>query len=256
MPIKTIGYYKEAAMKRAFILLLTATLLFMAHSSLAQCPSASNRNVILTEGMAEVTGQNDSAKISLAVVTEGRNLDQVSSENTGKTNAVLKGIKGLNIKNLKLKTANYRVAPQKDYKARPPKIKGYEVSNAIEVILEGFNPEPLSKNVSKIIGKALESGSNNINYIQFYIKNKGLLEKDALKRATQEAMDRARILAEAAGVKLKRVVSLSTQPIHIPPRPQMLRAAEMKTEAAAAPPMEIGESQIRVTVNIAYEIEP
>lgn len=241
-------------MKRAFILLLTATLLFMAHSSLAQCPSGSNRNVILTEGMAEVTGQNDSAKISLAVVTEGRNLDQVSSENTGKTNAVLKGIKGLNIKNLKLKTANYRVAPQKDYKARPPKIKGYEVSNAIEVILEGFNPEPLSKNVSKIIGKALESGSNNINHIQFYIKNKQPLEKDALKHATREAMDRARTLAETAGVKLKRVVSLSTQPIHIPPRPQMLRTAEMKT--AAAPPMEIGESQIRVSVSIAYEIEP
>ncbi|MGB6011472.1 MAG: SIMPL domain-containing protein, partial [Desulfobacterales bacterium] len=79
---------------------------------------------------------------------------------------------------------------------------------------------------------------------------------DALKLATREAMDRARTLAEAAGVKLKRVVSLSTQPIQIPPRPQMLRAAEMKTEAAAAPPMEIGESQIRVTVSIAYEIEP
>ncbi|MBW2710538.1 MAG: SIMPL domain-containing protein [Deltaproteobacteria bacterium] len=243
-------------MKRAFILLLTAILLLMAHSSLAQCPSGSDRNLILTEGMAEVTGQNDSAKISLAVVTEGRNLEQVSSENTAKTNAVLKGIKGLNIKNLKLKTANYRVTPQKDYKARPPKIKGYEVSNAIEVSLEGFEPGPLSKNVSKIIGKALESGSNNINHIQFYIKNKQPLEKDALKQATREAMDRARTLAETAGVKLKRVVSLSTQPIHIPPRPQMLRAAEMKTEAATAPPMEIGESQIRVTVNIAYEIEP
>jgi uncharacterized protein YggE len=240
-------------MKRVFILLPTAILLLMAHSSLAQCPS-SDRNLILTEGTAEVTGQNDSAKISLAVVTEGRNLEQVSSENTGKTNAVLKSIKGLNIKNLELKTASYRVTPQKDYKARPPKIKGYEVSNAIEVSLEGFEPEPLSKNVSKIIGKALESGSNNINHIQFYIKNKQPLEKDALKHATREAMDRARTLAETAGVKLKRVVSLSTQPIHIPPRPQMLRTAEMKT--AAAPPMEIGESQIRVSVSIAYEIEP
>ena len=206
--------------------------------------------------MAEVTGQNDSAKISLAVVTEGRNLEQASSENAGKIDAVLKGLKDLRIENLKLKTANYRVSPQKDYKARPPKIYGYEVSNAIEVTLAGFEPEPLAKNVSKIIGKALESGSNNINHIQFYINNKQPLEKDALKLATQEAMDRARTLAEAAGVKLKRVVSLSTQPIHIPPRPQMLRAAEMKTEAAAAPPMEIGESQIRVTVSIAYEIEP
>jgi uncharacterized protein YggE len=106
-----------------------------------------------------------------------------------------------------------------------------------------------------MIGKALESGSNNINQIQFYIKNKSALEKQALKQSTQKAMDRARTLAEAAGVKLKHIVSLSTQPIHIPTRQHMLRAAGMKTEASAAPPIEIGESQIRVQVSIAYEIE-
>lgn len=242
-------------MKRAFIPVLTVSLLLMAHSTLAQCPSASDRNLILTQGMAEVMGQNDSARISVAVVTQGRNLEQVSSENAGKTKAVIQAIKGLNIKDLKLKTSNYRVTPQRDYKARPPKIKGYEVHNAIEITLEGFEPEPLSKNVSMMIGKALESGSNNINHIQFYIKNKSALEKEALKQSTQEAMDRARTLAEAAGVKLKRIVSLSTQPIHIPTRQHMLRAAGMKTEASAAPPIEIGESQIRVQVSIAYEIE-
>lgn len=242
-------------MKRAFIPVLTVSLLLMAHSTLAQCPSAPDRNLILTQGMAEVMGQNDSARISVAVVTQGRNLEQVSSENAGKTKAVIQAIKGLNIKDLKLKTSNYRVTPQRDYKARPPKIKGYEVHNAIEITLEGFEPEPLSKNVSMMIGKALESGSNNINHIQFYIKNKSALEKEALKQSTQEAMDRARTLAEAAGVKLKRIVSLSTQPIHIPTRQHMLRAAGMKTEASAAPPIEIGESQIRVQVSIAYEIE-
>lgn len=242
-------------MKIAFIPVLTVSLLLMAHSTLAQCPSASDRNLILTQGMAEVMGQNDSARISVAVVTQGRNLEQVSSENAGKTKAVIQAIKGLNIKDLKLKTSNYRVTPQRDYKARPPKIKGYEVHNAIEITLEGFEPEPLSKNVSMMIGKALESGSNNINHIQFYIKNKSALEKEALKQSTQEAMDRARTLAEAAGVKLKRIVSLSTQPIHIPTRQHMLRAAGMNTEASAAPPIEIGESQIRVQVSIAYEIE-
>lgn len=242
-------------MKIAFIPVLTVSLLLMAHSTLAQCPSASDRNLILTQGMAEVMGQNDSARISVAVVTQGRNLEQVSSENAGKTKAVIQAIKGLNIKDLKLKTSNYRVTPQRDYKARPPKIKGYEVHNAIEITLEGFEPEPLSGHVSMMIGKALESGSNNINHIQFYIKNKSALEKEALKQSTQQAMDRARTLAEAAGVKLKRIVSLSTQPIHIPTRQHMLRAAGMKTEASAAPPIEIGESQIRVQVSIAYEIE-
>jgi uncharacterized protein YggE len=242
-------------MKRAFIPVLTVSLLFMAHSAFAQCPSARDRNLILTDGMAEVTGQNDSARISVAVVTQGRNLEQVSSENADKTKAIIQSVKGLNIKDLKLKTSDYRVTPQRDYKARPPKINGYEVHNAIEITLEGFETEPLSKNISMMIGKALESGCNNINQIQFYIKNKSVLEKQALKQSTQEAMDRARTLAEAAGVKLKRIVSLSTQPIHIPTRQHMLRAAGMKSEALEAPPIEIGESQIRVQVSIAYEIE-
>jgi uncharacterized protein YggE len=242
-------------MKKAFIPVLTVSLMLIAQSAFAQCPSARDRNLILTDGMAEVTGQNDSAKVSVAVVAQGRNLEQVSLENAGKTKAVIHAIKGLNIKDLKLKTSDYRVTPQRDYKASPPKIKGYEVHNAIEITLEGFEPEPLSKNVSMIIGKALESGSNTINHIQFYIKNKSVLEKQALKQSTRQAMDRARTLAEAAGVKLKRIVSLSTQPIHIPTRQHMLRAAGMKTEASAAPPIEIGESQIRVQVSIAYEIE-
>jgi uncharacterized protein YggE len=242
-------------MKKIFIQVLTVSLILIAHSAFAQCPSDRDLNLILTDGMAEVTGQNDSARISVAIITQGRNLEQVSLENAGKTKAVIQSIKDLNIKDLKLKTSDYRVTPQRDYKARPPKLNGYEVHNAIEITLEGFEPEPLSKTVSMMIGKALESGSNNINQIQFYIKNKSALEKQALKQSTRQAMDRAKTLAEAAGVKLKRIVSLSTQPIHIPTRQHMLRGAGMKTEASPAPPIETGESTIRVQVSIAYEIE-
>jgi hypothetical protein len=243
-------------MKRAWIPVLMASLLLIAHSTFAQSPPALDRNLIFTEGIAELTGQNDSAEISIAVVTDGGDLEQASSENASKTTGVIREIKGLNIKNLKLKTSNYRVTPQKDHKARPPKIKGYEVHNAIDVTLEGFEPDHLSSHVSKIVGKALESGANSIHHIQFYIKNKEPLEKEALTQATQEAMDRARTLAQAAGVKLKRIVSLSTHPIHMPPSPQIFGAGVMKAEAAAvAPPIEIGESQVRVTVSVAYEIE-
>jgi hypothetical protein len=243
-------------MKRAFILVLTVCFCLMANSVFAGSPEASDRNLILTEGTAEVMGQNDSATIFIAVVTEGRKLEQVGSENADKTKAVITAIKGLNIKHLKFETSNYRVTPQRDYKARLPRITGYEVSNAIMVTLEGFETEPLSKHVSRIVGKALESGANAIQRIQFYLKDKSALEKKALKLATQEAMERAKTLAQAAGVTLKGIVSLSTQPMYSPPQPHMLRAAEMKADAGAmAPPMEIGESRIRAQVSIAYEIE-
>ena len=243
-------------MKRALIPVLMAGLLSIVHATFAQSPPVLDRNVIFTEGMAELTGQNDSANISLAVVTDGENLEHISSENAGTTKGVIQAIKALNIKDLKLKTSNYRVTPQKDHKVRPPKIKGYEVHNAIDVTLEGFEPEYLSKHVSNIVGKAVDSGANSIDRIQFYIKDKEPLEKEALTQATQEAMERARTLAQAAGVKLKRIVSLSTHPIHMPPSPLMFGAGVMKAEAAAvAPPIEIGESQVRVQVSVAYEIE-
>lgn len=244
-------------MKRTYLLILMACFCLVENSAFAQSPASSDRKLILTEGMAEVIGQNDSAKIFIAVLTQGRKLEQVASENADKTKAVLTAIKGLNIKYLKLETSNYRVTPQKDYKVRPPAIKGYEVSNTAMATLEGFETQILSNHVSRIIGKALESGSNAIQRIQFYLKDKSALEKKALKLATHEAMERAKTLAEAAGVKLKGIVSLSTQPIYSPPQPHMIRAADMKTEAGAmAPPVEIGESRIRVQVSIAYEIAP
>lgn len=243
-------------MKKAILLVLTVCFCLVANSVFAGSPAASDRHLILTEGTAEVMGQNDSATIFVAVVTDGRKLEQAGSENADKTKAVITAIKGLNIKHLKLETANYRVMPQRDYKARPPKITGYEVSNAIMVTLEGFETQPLAKHVSKIVGKALESGANAIQRIQFYLKDKSALEKKALKLATQEAMERAKTLAQAAGVALKGIVSLSTQPMYSPPQPNLLRAAEMKADTGVmAPPMEIGESRLRVQVSIAYEIE-
>ena len=148
---------KEATMRKAYFPVLIASLLFIVHSNDAESSTVSDRNLILTEGKAEVIGQNDSAKISIAVLTDGRNLEQVSSLNADKSNKVLDTIKSMNLRNLKLKTSNFRVTPHRDYqKARPPRIKGYEVYNAIEVTLEGFEPEQLSKQVSQIIGKSLE----------------------------------------------------------------------------------------------------
>jgi uncharacterized protein YggE len=130
------------------------------------------------------------------------------------------------------------------------------VYNAIEIILEGFKPERLTRYVSKIIGKALENGANSIHHIQFYIKNDASLERKALIQATQDALDRARILAKAANLKLKRIVTLSTHPIQEPPRPRLMRSPAMKAEAMAAePPIEIGESRVRVHVSLSYEIE-
>ena len=241
--------------KKWFILIIAIVSLFNSYA-MAQPYINAGRNLIVTEGTAEVTGQNDSALISLAVVTNGKDLEEVSTENAVKTRKVMKSIRSLDIKNLDLNTSEYNVIPQRDYKLRPPRIMGYEVHNSIIVKLEKFEPEKLSVIVSRIIGLSLESGANNIQSVQLYIKDKNIYEKQALNSAVKEAMERAETLAKAAGVKIERIVSITTQPIDNPQKPLMLRSAGpiMETDVSS-PPIEIGESTVRVVVNMVFEID-
>lgn len=243
-------------MKRAGFLFLMACLFLPAHSIFAQSPSDTHRRVILTEGVAEVSGQNDSVRISLSVVTEGPNLEQAGSENAEKMKRVIDTIRELNVPNLDFKTSNYRVVPKRDHKARPPEIVGYEVYNTIEVKLEELDADILSGYVSKIIGNALEHGANQVLYIQSYIKNRLPLEKEALAQATREARERAETLARAAGVRIKQVVEINSGPDSSPPGPHMLRTADIKAEASSvSPPVEIGESLVRAHVRMVFEME-
>lgn len=243
-------------MKKTIILILLAGFLFSVPLVFAESLPSADRNLILTEGTAEVSGENDSVKIFIGVVTRGRNLNTVSAANMDVTDKVLASIKLLNIQRLTLKTTDYRVTPQKDYKVKPPKIMGYEVHNGVVVTLESFASDRLTTHASIIVAKALENGANNIQGINFYIKDKTLLEHDALVRATRQAITRAQTLADAAGVKLKRIISLSTYPGYATPMKSMIRGAAVQARAEAmVPPMESGESRIRAQVSLAYEIE-
>ena len=243
-------------MKKTIILILLAGILFSVPLVFAEPVPSSERNLILTDGTAEVSGENDSVKISIGVVTRGQRLNTVSATNMDITDSVLAALKLLNIERLTLKTTDYRVTPQRDYKTKPPKITGYEVNNGVSVTLEMFAPDRLSTHASVIVAKALENGANNIQGINFYIKDKTFLEHNALTLATRQAITRAQTLADAAGVKLKRIVSLSTHPGYATPMKSMLRGTPVQAGAEAmVPSMEPGESRIRAQVSLVYEIE-
>jgi uncharacterized protein YggE len=242
-------------MKPSIFIALGIFIAAMPNASIAQSQNLLNRNLVFAEGTADVTGENDSARIFLSVQSEAREMEKAAVNNATKTEAVLQAVKALPIKDLKLKTRNYSVTPQKDYKAKPPVTKGYEVRNEIEITTEGFSPRELSDQVSKVIETSLKNGANTVQNIQFYIKDKQELEKQGLGLATKEAMAQAQVLASAGGVKLGRIVSISTQPIAVPIRAEMFRSAGLAAqEASMEPPIESGESKIYFRVSVVYEI--
>lgn len=238
------------------ILIVGILLLVFSQFSFAQPANEPNLNLIRTQGEAEVFGQNDSVRISFSIITENESLDTATSENANKTNAVLIALKKMIIKNLSLETTHYQVIPKRDYKARPPVMVGYEVQNTIEAKIESLDPKQLSEYSSRIMGAAVENGANRVTNMQFYIKDIASLENQALAEATRKAKKRAEIIAEAAGVKITKIVSIDAQKGSAPPVPMMMRASAMKAEAeSAAPPIEIGESSIHMQVDMSVEID-
>jgi len=242
-------------MKPLFFLSIVLFIAAMPCAAIAQSQYLLNRNLIFAEGTADVTGQNDSAMISLSIQSEAHEMEKAATDNATKTEAVLQAVNALRIKDLKVRTRNYRVSPQKEFKVKPPVTKGYEVRNEIEITTEGFAPWELSDQVSKVIGAALKNGANTVSNIQFYIKDKQALEKQGLSIATKKAMAQAKVLASAAGLELGRIVSISTQPIAVPIRAEMFRASGVvPQDASMEPPIESGESKIHFRVSVVYEI--
>lgn len=243
-------------MKKGILFLCSIVLMSVSYPVFAQERISPNRNLIHSEGIAEVKGQNDSARIFIGVRTAGQELEGTASENATRTRAVIAAVRGLDIKGMKVRTTNYRVTPQTDYKSKTSEIKGYEVYNEVEITMENFHANELAMHVSKIFKNALDRGANNIRNVNFYIQDTQPLENQGLRQATRVAMENARVLAEAAGVKLKRIATISMQPISVPIRAQMFRSAEAKTMAGfTGPPIEAGESTIQIHVSMAYEIE-
>ena len=211
--------------------------------------------MIQTQAAAEVSGRNDSMIVSFAVVTESGNLSRANSENAEKAKKVMAAVKALKIPGMKIETANFQVIPKKDYKMRPYRIVGYEVQNSIDVTIEKAGPETLSGHGAGIMAAAMASGANRISRIHFYIKDMDVLENSALASATRKAKKRAGVMAEAAGVKIKKIVSIESVSASAGPAPRVMRANVMAAEEAAAPPIETGESSIRMQVRICAEIE-
>jgi uncharacterized protein YggE len=73
-------------------------------------------------------------------------------------------------------------------------------------------------------------------------------------RAVKDAMGKAKTLADAAGVKLGKVLQISENSYSPGPAP-MMRAEMMANRAADAVPVAAGESSYQVTVSMSYAIE-
>ncbi len=207
---------------------------------------------VMVAGDSIVQAQPDTAILTISVVTQNRAAIQAQQENAAKTDAVVSVLKTVAGAGAEVKTSGYSVQPQRVYKeGQPPTITGYEVRNSVTV-----TTGDLTK-VGAIIDAAAQAGSNDISGIAFTLRQDRPARDRALGEATQEAVGKARMIANALGGRVVRIVEVQEEGFQQrPPIPIYQTETFMAAQkSAVATPIEVGSLEITSRVQVIAEVE-
>jgi hypothetical protein len=205
-------------------------------------------------GQASVSAAPDMAMVQSGVVSDAATAGEAMTANTAAMSAVVARIKDAGIEGRDIQTSGFSVSPRYrrlkdgddgDFRSE---IVGYRVSNNVSVRVRDL------ANLGALLDAMVRDGANQIGGISFIVSDAETLKDKARKAAMADAVRKAELYAEAAGVKLGRVLSINEQDFG-GPRPQMMMArADMAMEGAPAP-IEAGETSLQVRVNVTWELD-
>lgn len=237
----------------AAVALLIATPVF-AGSALAQqamqAPAPQATISISADGQSTLVP--DMATVSLSVVSEAEAADTALDENSASMAKVMAALKETGIADKDMQTNNFSINPRyaqikDDDGTTTSEINGYQVRNGLDVKVRDLS------NLSAVLDQSIKLGVNSGGNISFSNSDPAAAEDEARKDAVANAIAKAQTLAEAAGVSLGNVLSITES--SSAPSPVMFRAEAIMAKAAPMPTVAAGENTYSVTVNMTFAIE-
>ena len=204
---------------------------------------------VRASGDATVTVKPDQAKLSIGVVTQARTAEEAASQNASRTTAVLDQLKQAVGPDGEIKTTNYSVNPNYIYPHNGGQraITGYSANNTVLVTVNNLS------NVGKVIDAATQNGANEVNNIQFTLRDEQKARSEALAMAAVKAKANAEAMAAALGLKVEGV--LSAESSGGPVQPRYAPMAMMARAEAAPTPVETGTLDIHATVTVTLLVQ-
>jgi uncharacterized protein YggE len=232
---------------------LTATVLAMTGGSAAYAEGRASIEAgapasITVTAQTTVEAAPDLVRIDLGVTTESKDAESAARENAQRSQAVLKALRAALGAGADIRTLGYSLGPAYEYPrdGGQPRLIGYRGSNIVRV-----TTGELAK-AGTIIDAATRAGGNEIQLIEFTLKDEGPARADAVRKAAALARTQADALAAALGQRIVRVLSAVeggfTQPL------ADVRMANMRERAAT--PIEPGTISIPATLTLTVEIAP
>lgn len=221
----------------AILILLTA---FQCTAYAEDAPKIS----VTGEGIVEAPP--DCAKISVGIVSRNIDAAKVQTENARLAANIINSIAALGIDKKNISTGNYNFRQTYRNDADNRRIfDGYEVTNSVTIFIND-----LSK-VGKVIDTALANGANQIDSLNFGIRDREKFQNDALRVAVRDARQKADIVAAELGKSIVGVHSVSINHSSIS-APVVERMSMANMDAKIATPIEAGTLSCSASVYVEF----
>jgi uncharacterized protein YggE len=206
---------------------------------------------VSVNGQGTVDVEPDTASVQVGVdVIEGT-LDAAQANATAQATAIIDAVKAAGIADDDIQTTNFSVFIMRNYdnEGNPAEIQGYQISNQVNVTIRDIEA------VGDILDAVVDAGANNIYGITFYVDDPTSAASQARRQAVENARTKAEELADAAGMTLGRVVSISESFAPVPPSIAFDGAEDMAMAGRASAPIERGTTEVMVEVQMSFELE-
>lgn len=227
--------------------LLAALLLLLPLVAFAQEMKQPDKIITVT-GQAQVFASPDEAIVRLGVQKTAKTAGDAQKQANEVANKLIAALAKLGIDKADIQTSQVNLYPQytQPKPNESPALSGYQASNILSVRLKDLGK------VGPVIDAGVDAGVNNVQGVEFNLRNGRGPRADALKDAVADARSKADAIAEALGVKIVGVFDAATDANYSPVQPYMARGAMMKADMGT--PVEPGQIEVNVTVTVRYKI--
>lgn len=194
---------------------------------------------ITVSGTGKVSTVPDQAQFCFDVENHADTPGEASTANAADAAALIKALKDAGVASKDLQTQNVSVSPE--YNEAGTKVIGYLATNSVCATTS-------VSDAGATVDAALKAGADRVDGPTLTKAESDKLYDNALRAAVANALERAQVLADAAGVKVGAVVSIDETS-----EPSGPIAYDMALTASPTP-IEPGTQDVEATVTVVYSI--
>jgi uncharacterized protein YggE len=204
-------------------------------------PSAAPQHSIVVAGQGSIAARPDRAQLSFGVSSDAKTASAALRTNAAEMTKVIAALKSQGIAAADLRTDLVSLSSR--YSQNGETVVGYTATNSVSATVRN-----LAK-IGAIIDAAVDAGANQVSGPNLVRSSAASLYRAALRAAIADARGKARTIAAASGLHIRRITDVAESSAAPSPTPLMAKAS-----ADASTPVETGSTLVEATVTVTFAV--